>query len=91
MDREQIIKVFLRAYLDLKIGNTWSGADIHQDFRKWVLATPLSNKFNNNGNYQGKSSVKKVCDDIFSYKDYKKRYKIKTIKHLQETMDKLNH
>ena len=88
------ILAFLSEYCELKIKNSWSGKELYTAFEKYVLGRPaVKFNFTNHvtGNFKFKSDLKKVCDQVFPYKNFKtKHYYIKTQGHIDHIKSQLN-
>lgn len=84
---------FLTEYCKLKLKASWSGKVLYNEFDKYICNSPadLFNFTNHQtGNVRCKSDLKKVCDQVFPYKNFKtKHYYIKTKEHIETIKTKL--
>ena len=80
------VQQFISEYCKLKLKASWSGKELYNGFLAFIMKNPVhAFNFTNfqTGNISCKSYLKKVCDQIFPYKNFKtKHYYIKTQEHL---------
>jgi len=92
--RVRAIQAFLSEYCQLKLKASWSGKVLYQAFDSYITKNPYQAfNFTNHqtGNVSCKSVLKKVCDQIFPYKNFKtKHYYIKTQEHIEIIKSQLN-
>lgn len=78
---------FLSEYCELKLKASWSGKELYNAFIKYIASSPAHTfNFTNHStrNLNVKSDLKKVCDQVFPYKNFKtKHYYIKTKEHIE--------
>lgn len=81
------VQQFLSEYCQLKLKASWSGKELYTAFNKFIEQSPVHTfNFTNHqtGNVVSKSYLKKVCDQVFPYKNFKtKHYYIKTKEHIE--------
>jgi len=85
---------FLSEYCQLKLKASWSGKELYNAFDKFIVSNPAhAFNFTNHStrNLCTKSALKKVCDQVFPYKNFKtKHYYIKTQDHIETIKSQLN-
>ncbi len=84
---------FLSEYCELKLKASWSGKVLYDGFVAFICKSPaFAFTFTNHqtSNISCKSDLKKVCDQVFPYKNFNtKHYYIKTKEHIEIIKTKL--
>ena len=85
--KARAILEFLSEFCQLKLKASWSGKELYNGFNRFVVRHPAhAFNFTNHttSNLTTKSDLKKVCDQVFPYKNFKtKHYYIKTKDHIE--------
>ena len=92
--RVRAIQAFFSEYCQLKFKASCSGKVLYKEFDSYITKNPChAFNFTNHrtGNVSCKSVLKKVCDQVFPYKNFKtKHYYIKTQEHIEIIKSQLN-